>query len=97
MAKEFWIVRSTDQDISAEGFIYVRESGHSLETHVIEYTALEAALENIERLIENKRVMTETHLTLHQMYQELRKEMQQMREDHREEIANLVRSYEDAD
>lgn len=38
--REWWIVRSSDKDISADGFIYVRNPYHSLQIHVVEASRL---------------------------------------------------------
>ena len=48
--REFWIVRSVDKDLSAAGFVYVRESGHQQEIHVIDYTAYTDALKMLEEM-----------------------------------------------
>jgi hypothetical protein len=61
--REFWIVRSTDMDLSAAGFVYVRESGHPKEIHVIEASYAHRLKEALEKCVkENEELHTKYSL-----------------------------------
>jgi hypothetical protein len=88
--KEWWIdpeyegyFDDTDDNLIASGFV-----------KAVPLADYEAIKQERDSLLANKKTMTETHLQLHAIYQSLREEIQQLRKEHREEIANLVKSYE---